>query len=185
MQGLTTTNDQGETITHTYENGQLVSSTNESTGETITYDRDGNEAILTMSDGTVLTVELGEDGLFGTADDVMIGWSNDQVIEEYDDLGRITRIIDQVNGTTTIFTYSDDGLIATIETYQTATGQLVNRSILDLVDGILGNGNDIYREVSGFQCFDECYFFTETFDAQVHPLRARLQSGSRRRPIAP
>src|SRR5204862_241017 len=62
---------------HTYENGVLVSSKNESTGETVTYQYNGNQAVLNFSDGTSATVDLGADGRFGTADDKVVQGSLD------------------------------------------------------------------------------------------------------------
>src|SRR3989338_3645745 len=72
-----TTNEQGQTITHTYENGVLVSSKNETTGSILNYsfNNQDNQVTLNLSDGRTVTVGLGQDRLYGTADDVLAGIS--------------------------------------------------------------------------------------------------------------
>ncbi|MBI1977576.1 MAG: RHS repeat protein, partial [Candidatus Omnitrophica bacterium] len=71
---VTTTNANGDQITHTYQNGQLISSTNETTGETISYQFNlaNNQATLTFSDGRTAIINLGADGQYGTQDDSIV-----------------------------------------------------------------------------------------------------------------
>ena len=58
-----TVNAAGQKVTHTYANGKLISSTNETTQEKVTYTYDdANHVTVSLSDGGSILIDLGPDG---------------------------------------------------------------------------------------------------------------------------